>query len=422
MPPVAITFHSSRHSPRSTRPSGVSPLQSSVSGGQTIASRPRKPSTQSLFTYTKTPLTDKTVITPSPAPSASSSTSAGPPTATRRKSNPPPPQNTKVAHLTPLLQPIVSRCLASKHDASHAPTSTISPPAIGKKHSHPPRKSQSAHITFPVVHPYSRLTDLGNYRSVVPSPKEIARAERMEEEKVLAKKENAAIARTRRQRGTGIANGNGVDKRSASNRPVTRSTSPVKMLEEVPTIITEPASAESSPHPARMGLKRTRSQGLLPISTTLANAMGAGAVGLGSPLKAVTGPESEEDKDSGRSRKRCRLSHDAESLAPPRSARRANTTSPIFNASPLPTSEPEIPSSTFPIAQAKPLPRMGARSLSVAPSTTTMKRAVSAGVRAVGMGRVASAGAEAALGKERVKREVTMPGRLRDYVRAGTVV
>jgi len=259
----------------------------------------------------------------------------------------------------------------------------------------------------------------------VPSPKEIARAQRTEEDKIRAKEDGAAVARAKRKRGI---NGNG-NKRAISGRPVTRSSSPIKSTatEEVPKIITEPASFESSPLPVRAVLKRTRSQGLLPISTSIANSHGTGAVGVCSPLKAVMGPESEREKEKeeelgpGRSLKRSRLSDETESLALPLNARRANTTSPVSVPSPLPTSEQDILLTTLLNPSSQTLPRTAARSLSVAPATT-MRRVVSAGARGVGMGRTASVGAEAT-GKERVKRETTMPGRLRDYVgTSGTVV
>ena len=153
---------------------------------------------------------------------------------------------------------------------------------------------------------------------------------------------------------------------------------------------------------------------MLPISTTAANALGTGAVGIGSPLKAVTGPDEEQVEDAGRKNKRSRLSDESDTLAPPRMNRRANTTSPVLHATTLPFTDLEASPGLFPLAATKSLPRTGNRSVSAA-SATKMTRASSAGSKGTAMGRTISASSET-LGRERTKREIVVPERLRDYI------
>ncbi|KAK4684782.1 hypothetical protein P7C73_g5384, partial [Tremellales sp. Uapishka_1] len=123
-----------------------------------------------------------------------------------------------------------------------------------------------------------------------------------------------------------------------------------------------------------MGMKRSRSNGLLSISTTLANGEGSGKMAVGSPLKAVMNHDEERERESKRSKLR------ATTMSPP------NTLPPL--ARDVPSPQPN----TFPLSYASPLPsgRLDSQS----------------------MRRVVSAGGEAT---ERRSRERTLPGRLRDY-------
>jgi hypothetical protein len=277
------------------------------------------------------------------------------------------------------------------------------------------------------VQPYNPVTDLGNDRSTLPSPREILKAQRLEEEKVRAKKESAAAARAaiaaKRKK-------NGKTRGGSGQAAETRSASPVKDDEKdkdmVPAIVTGPASHESSPSagpPSRMGLKRTRSNGLLNISTTTATALSSSGIAVGSPLKAVMGPEDEEN--DGREPKRSRPS--TEDVPAARSSRRANTLSPQSSAS-LALPDDAATPKTYPLAAAKLAPRSTVRSTSVqggrtdspALGTASMRRVVSA-AGLTGRSRLGSAGPEGTA-RERSRREVNLPRALRDYdMRAGAM-
>lgn len=341
--------------------------------------------------------------------------------------------------MTPLNVTIVQRCLARGTEPSSPPGSAARKRTSGN---HTPATSPApTSVALHAVHPYSRASDLANTRSTVPSPQEILRAERAEEEKARQKKENAAAARlaaalARRRK----AQRNG--SRSASQRVQSASVAPPTMIpatvraittashgrsksvdpkdEELPTITTEPASSSASPL-IRGGtaLKRTRSSGIHGINTNLT----PGAVSIASPLRSVAHaaegddevkPDASPNSDNsdGPARKRTRLSSVSPRAA---STRRANTTSPM--ASPSALEGETAAAGAAPPTDARST-RRAAPEAAPEPTASAMRRAVSAtegaGRRATTR-RTSSVGLEP--GAERARREVQMPARMRDYDR-----
>lgn len=262
-----------------------------------------------------------------------------------------------------------------------------------------------------------------------------------EAEKARARVEAAALKRERAKRNP---------KRQASGGTVTRNQSPVDLKEGTPPPLatpqeaaitttlsivpptptagpSEPASYSSTTTatttqslPSRTGMKRTRSANLAPISSNLANSLGtAGTPGISSPLRAVTGPNTPEEADLA-SRKRSRLSDPTDELpdsgrstpkeaAPPSTTRKASSLSPVTaSTQPLP-----IDPTPNTIAMATlPLPR------SIKEESQNMRRAASAsniGVSTSRASRRSSFGVEVLQARERSKREITLPGRLKDY-------
>jgi hypothetical protein len=182
-------------------------------------------------------------------------------------------------------------------------------------------------------------------------------------------------------------------------------------------------------------LKRTRSSGLLNITT---NGSGSGSVSAASPLRTVTtttttgdgggaGAGDDGDKDAVDSkdalpdtaqrsppsdssdapaRKRSRLAESLPARVP--SSRRANSASPTGSASSLP--EQTTPRKTAALGADAP-------DAPISPTdSTTMRRVVSAtdtaGLRRGGVPRNASVGPDSL--RERSRREVQLPARLRD--------
>lgn len=252
-----------------------------------------------------------------------------------------------------------------------------------------------------------------NNRSDNPSDREIALEKKKEAERAKQRAEAAAAKKNKKpgpkRRGSHNATASASRSRNASPAPdVEMSSSPV-----VNTTV-----AFAAPN----GMKRTRSAGggVGPISAVLANSLGAGSINVSSPLKAVTGPNTPEEIDpvdtNGNTsveprRGRSRLSD--ESISPPNqivSGRKANSHSPTTSTIPLVNGPAP---NTLPPLPHKPLPRNG----SVGPSD--MRRVVSASNIGKKVGHGSPLAPEAA--RERSKREVVLPGRLRDYdVKAGT--
>jgi hypothetical protein len=212
--------------------------------------------------------------------------------------------------------------------------------------------------------------------------------------------------------------------------------------EVLPTIIHQPASTESSPliTPAARSLKRTRSAGISAVGTTIANALGTGNLGVGSPLKAVTGPNDDAaDIEDGADRrvKRSRTHEPpVDKAGPSKAGGRKKSTSPNNNKNkPLPDARPH-PLATSRLAPGVAPTRQSNRASSVALATasaglepsstgaTSMRRVVSAAGEPAGNRRdsTGSQGSEGGV-TMRSRREVNLPRALRDYeTRTSTMV
>ncbi|WVR09649.1 hypothetical protein IAU60_006722 [Kwoniella sp. DSM 27419] len=382
--------------------------------------------------------------------SSDSTTASSPPlmpTRSKRRKGPVyilPPAGVKTASLTPLLHPIISRCSAAATAInpsllSEASSSILSPPRRRQN-----GQSKSARVTpsvmAPLIHPYSRATDLTNTRSLIPSPREILRARKAEEENARLKVESAAAARAaiaaKRKKTAGdkgktrsASRAPGISARRKSDSPVgpveSRMASPetshsahlLDIANDDPITVTPSAAPTITDLGSRpTSLKRTRSHGVLPINTSVPGA--SAIVGIGSPLKEVMSrPEGEEDDGP---RKRSRLGPDAgvDDVSP---SRRATTHSPVGTPPSL-VEDDERLSKTYPLPPGKVLPsRLAGRASSTAPQgagegAQAMRRVVSAS----GTGRAGSVGSDA--GRERSRREIQLPERLRDYdVKAAVV-
>jgi hypothetical protein len=151
--PITFQYTSSRHR---YRPSIPSPGPATFPHTRQSL-HPR--STQNL-TISTTPQFPAQPAIPSPLGSSSTTASTSN-TSKRAKSTTPRtlPLDAKVASLKPLLQPILNRCLAFD------PTSPTVRSTLGT--------SKEAMLYGTIR--YSRIMDLGNNRSIVPSPREIAR-------------------------------------------------------------------------------------------------------------------------------------------------------------------------------------------------------------------------------------------------------
>jgi hypothetical protein len=408
--PITFQYTSSRHR---YRPSIPSPGPATFPHTRQSL-HPR--STQNL-TISTTPQFPAQPAIPSPLGSSSTTASTSN-TSKRAKSTTPRtlPLDAKVASLKPLLQPILNRCLAFD------PTSPTVRSTLGT--------SKEAMLYGTIR--YSRIMDLGNNRSIVPSPREIAREIKLREEKARAKKEKVGLVgkgfQGKGRRGVGgattskgrVATGTGRIASTTGVRPRTRSTSPLK--EDINTSV-PPVTSEATVIPPvtgpfkSVGLKRTRSHGLgLGISTIAANAFGTGAMAVGSPLKAVMGPEVDvevSEEGDNRMKKRSRSSHSSteaeksDHLVVRRVTRRSSSISPQNVVQGLPEESGNSENHKV---------RRGSGGL-----------AAMGNGGGVGMRRVASAGGIGArsgsAGLDRVKREVILPGRLRDYdIKAGTTV
>ncbi|ORX40465.1 hypothetical protein BD324DRAFT_1625 [Kockovaella imperatae] len=441
MPPIPVTIHS-----RPSASKSVMGLQSNSSSHNRSLTTNR--SAPKYYTITTTTTTTTNIFNLTPAqppvivlPTASSSGSSSTPSpilttitikssSQRRKAKVyRPSTNVAVASLTPLLQPIVTRCLPLKPDVSPASSHTAlpSPPPVTKrgtvgnyafkKSYRPPPPPPLTHI----IHPYSRRWDTTNDRSPNPSPREVAKAQRLELEKVKVREESAAIARAaaaaKRKRGKAKST-------TKNSAPTSKSESPpdktVALEDGVPVITNEPASSKGSPTltaptpsastiPPRAGLKRTRSIGL-GISTTAANSAN-GQMAVGSPLRSVTGPISPEDES--RDAKRTRLGESESG----RIFRRGSSGSPV-----VPTQG--LPGPSLRRASANGLTSEAIAMRRAVSATTLAQQTVNGGqsmTRTGSVGSTSSLGEALASGRDRARREVTLPGRLRDYeMRAGT--
>jgi hypothetical protein len=235
---------------------------------------------------------------------------------------------------------------------------------------------------------WSREPYLENDRSNNPSDREIAIEKKREEARTKARVEAAAAKRSKKSG----------KRRGSATASASRAGSP----EDTPGLNIVLAFA------APNGMKRTRSAGLPAISTSLANALGTANVVASSPLKAVTGPNTPEREpvmttssaESGPVRRgRSRLSGGSDESPPnePGSGRKANSHSPTTSTIPL-AAEPPNGNTVHNPLHGKALA-----------GATSMRRVVSAS----NIGKKNGNSTEAA--RERSKREVILPGRLRDY-------
>ena len=406
MPPVEITFHSRPPATQHTK------LQKGAA-----AAKGHSRTIYFTINHGKaSPTTHSALEVPN---STAGNTSKQPPmrpTMSKRAKPKVLPPPTHSASLTPLLQPIVTRCLAKSTNGTASGTSTPanSPPSL-KKGGHKTSSATSTSGSVSVAHPYSRLTDTKNTRSLVPSPREVARAQQAELDKIRIREESAAAARAAAAAKRKKGKSRGSSKAVTSARATT-SASPTK--DDVPVVTTEAASKESTPAPTsavgfapRSGLKRTRSNGFGIAVNTANNLTGSPVVS--SPLRAVTGPENDnEEEQGGSARKRSKLAETTST----RVTRRANSHSPHTASDNLPPDEGRL-LKTEPLAAAELLPSTR-RGSNGATDTTTMRRAVSSngpGPVSKKMKRTGSSGSATSEARERSRRETTLPGRLRDY-------
>ncbi|WVW86419.1 hypothetical protein I302_108465 [Kwoniella bestiolae CBS 10118] len=409
--PIAITFHFPPSS-SSTKPSARTLSKRKIATNHRISSP--------YITIDKSAHKSKPAPPPNTAESTTStstaSSSSAPISTTSKRRKGPVfivPTSDKLASLTPLLRPIVDRC------------STTTPPSImleDQSHHHSPSRKRSKKSTpVPTIstlnhHPYSRLSDLSNTRSNVPSPREIERAKRLEEEKVKMKKENAALARAnaiakRKSNRKTTNNTLGGRKGTTSRRSsFEQSTSKPPSPEEknVPVITTQAASEDGSPvSGGKGGLKRTRSQGVLPISTSGLNSV-IGSPVIGSPLKEVMSREAEDELGP---RKKSKLSNDSTEMSSGK-GRRANTHSPVGTPSTLPDSLDgellERLTKTVPLSHGQVLPKSVTGGIG-------LRRTVSNSTPPISFNRAGSVASVGSSDTGRSRRETQLPERLRDY-------
>ena len=312
------------------------------------------------------------------------------------------------------------------------------PPTSPSSSKSPDHSSSLQNNSAPTVDRWSRDLDLGNYRSNNPSPQEVARAKIKEAERAKARVEAAALKRERAKRnpkrrasgGTVTRNQSPVDSNTNNNNKegtppsvtLNDSTTHIHSIVPPPPSDTADASASTSsssqPFPPRNGMKRTRSAILPPISSNLSNSLGpAGAPGISSPLRAVTGPTTPEEGDQ-LPHKRSRLSDPTNEIpgtGRSTSKEAATGSRKASSHSPTSTTKPPLPidptPNTIPSATLQ-LP------LSLNEESQSMRRAASAsniGVSSTRASRRSSFGVEALQARERSKREVVLPERLKDY-------
>jgi len=284
---------------------------------------------------------------------------------------------------------------------------TLKPKSVPSFRSYP--SVASAHGMIPYGSSWDGVT-VDNNRSDNPSDHEIALEAKREKERARLRAEAAAAKKIKKAG----------PKRRASNNvtaSASRNASPVPEI-ETPISIVTPTVTFAEPR----GMKRTRSAGggVGPISAVLANSLGAGTVNVSSPLKAVTGPNTPEDLDADPAtpaameprRGRSRLSGESNSPPDRIPGRKANSHSPTNNSIPLLPGQSPHSHTSF-------THRAPSRYVSI--EATDMRRVVSAS----NIGKKVTNGSPLAneATRERSRREVILPGRLRDYdVKAGAPI
>lgn len=326
---------------------------------------------------------------------------------------------------------IVARCLAR--------VSPPSPSLSARKRSSNQTPTASPAPTGPTpANPYSRVTDLANTRSTVPSPQELARAERAEEEKARQKKENAAAARAaaalaRRRKALRSGRGSRMPSASASVTPATMippiqravarerarsAEAAAATRHQAEEVALDTVELEDGMLPVSRSLKRTRSSGLGNVTPG-----GAAAVSIASPLRTVStaeddkeaaaaaaapklspGSEAGTNGDDTAPRKRSRLAESLPVRAP--STRRGASTSPVGSTTSLPdTTTRKADASLSPVE-----PTSAGMRRVVSANDRTAMRATRGGSAAP---RNASVGPESV--RERSRRDTQPPSHMRDF-------
>ncbi|GMK56850.1 hypothetical protein CspeluHIS016_0306900 [Cutaneotrichosporon spelunceum] len=303
---------------------------------------------------------------------------------------------------------IVDRCLARALPPSP-------PLKLGKRNSHQHTPAASPAPTGPVnPNPYSPAIDLANNRSSVPSPQELARAERAEEEKARQKKENAAAARA----AAALMRRRKALRSGRNSRTPSASVTPATMIPPIQRAVgrERARSAEAAAAAARLAedgslvtveledgisgltsrsLKRTRSSG--PRTLTPG---GAASVSINSPLRTVTAADEHTSAaEEEVPRKRSRLVD---------TPRRGN-------------SSPTGSEASLHDSGVRKSPRVSASLSPVEPTSAAMRRVVSATERSStrttrgnsGAPRNASVGPEST--RERSRRDTQPPSHMRDF-------
>ncbi|WVQ76839.1 hypothetical protein IAR50_006513 [Cryptococcus sp. DSM 104548] len=380
MPPIPIVLHFAP----STKPYSSAPVSFSYAPPSSSA-----------------PSTSDSVSNPRPAPSRRK------PTRTRVLA-----PNTKHATFTPLHRPIINRCIAYSTSLSGSSSDDGAPPLT--------------------AHPYSPSSDWGNTRSFNPSDLEVIREgkpkKRLNKTQLREKKANEAkIKRLVRE-----LKGETVEDEVSIPEIVEQTPTPSVQGEHREESAPENGEAELAPRAAeeapeideragglvtalpaptakRATLKRTRSYNNL--------VQQGNGVHAASPLRAVIGANGYEANDKQPLAKQLRRTSTSHLESPRRDERRAYTHSPSGSApEPLPESARSPRTVPLPAGVLQPSRTRGSRSTSAALASvvgesTGMRRAISNGLPV--SGRSASVGSDGT--RERSRREVTLPNRLKDY-------
>lgn len=296
--------------------------------------------------------------------------------------------------VTPLYRPIINRCLAYvTSDESHADVHALT------------------------GHPYSPESDWGNTRSFNPSDLEVARSEKpkkLNRRELKEKKEKEARAKrlVRELKGEAVEDEEEI--------PIIIEQTPTPSVQEDAPAADQPEKSKDkgsdsisklSPPLSRAPLKRTRSFNAL--SQT------GNGVHAASPLRAVIGANGHRNTDVQPAAKqpynrRSSATSVIEALGD-RESRRAFTHSPSgTNSMPLPEIARPPKSVPLPAGVLQPPRTRGGRSSSTALDAETGEPTSVKNVASHGTIRSASVGFEGGL-RERSRREVTLPNRLKDY-------
>ncbi|TYJ54285.1 hypothetical protein B9479_005044 [Cryptococcus floricola] len=320
----------------------------------------------------------------------------------------------KHATFTPLHRPIINRCIAY--------TASLS-------------SSSAEHGAHPsTAHPYSPSSDWGNTRSFNPSDLEVIRDEkpkkRLNKAQLREKKANEDRVKrlVRELKGETVDDEGSLpdileptptpsvqgksyeepvsDKGQNDLAPGTGEEADEKTGEHGTTL---PAPIQTAPVAKRTTLKRTRS-----FNNLVQQGNGVHAA---SPLRAVIGANGYEANNDQPPAKQLRRTSTSHLESPRRDERRAYTHSPSGSA-PEPLPESARSPRTVPLAAGVLQPSRTRNSratsaalASVAGESSGMRRAISNVLPA--SGRSASVGSDGA--RERSRREVTLPNRLKDY-------